>query len=134
MSDFEGRPFTLGAPTGKPVLVYFWASWCSPCLRALPKFEASLGIFEAAGVAFLSVAQDERTAVRRVLSQSPVSFPVLVSDGALVDPLLSLGSRDGMVPYSVVLDEKGVLILQIVGEVNISQVLSNIASRGETKL
>jgi thiol-disulfide isomerase/thioredoxin len=37
--DGEGQAVRLSDLRGKPVVVNFWASWCSPCKREMPDFE-----------------------------------------------------------------------------------------------
>ena len=37
--DADGNPLTLSSLRGKPVIVNFWASWCSPCKGEMPDFE-----------------------------------------------------------------------------------------------
>ncbi|HEX8322836.1 MAG TPA: TlpA disulfide reductase family protein [Tepidisphaeraceae bacterium] len=34
--DLEGRPYRLSDERGKVVLLVFWASWCAPCMAAVP--------------------------------------------------------------------------------------------------
>ncbi|RYG65470.1 TlpA family protein disulfide reductase, partial [bacterium] len=37
--DLQGRPISLEAYKGKVLLLDFWATWCGPCLQALPELK-----------------------------------------------------------------------------------------------
>lgn len=37
--DPQGRPTTLAAFRGRPVLVNLWATWCAPCIVEMPSLE-----------------------------------------------------------------------------------------------
>jgi thiol-disulfide isomerase/thioredoxin len=54
----DGRAFTLKSLAGKPVLVEFWATWCAPCLEAMPSIEKLYPKLAAEGVTVLTVDED----------------------------------------------------------------------------
>jgi thiol-disulfide isomerase/thioredoxin len=40
LADSAGKPITLGAYRGRPVLINFWATWCVPCQTEMPAINA----------------------------------------------------------------------------------------------
>lgn len=66
------------APSGRPTLVHFWATWCPPCREELP---ALLRLPEARDVVLVAVALDEEwRTVERFFGESPPPSVVL-ADG-----------------------------------------------------
>ena len=48
--DAAGKPTTLAAFRGKPVLVNLWATWCGPCVAELPTLEKAAGTVRVAAI------------------------------------------------------------------------------------
>jgi cytochrome c biogenesis protein CcmG/thiol:disulfide interchange protein DsbE len=57
LPQLGGGEVTLSASRGRPVVVDFWATWCAPCIKQVPMFNA---IQEAFGdrVDVLAIATD----------------------------------------------------------------------------
>jgi thiol-disulfide isomerase/thioredoxin len=55
--DPQGRPVTLAAFRGKPLLVNFWATWCGPCIVEMPALDR-LAMREGEALQVLAVSQD----------------------------------------------------------------------------
>jgi thiol-disulfide isomerase/thioredoxin len=98
-------PFpALSAQQGKVVLVDFWASWCAPCLQALPRYEALRQQLGPRGFEVVAVDLDQEPRDgARVLQALHLSYP------QVPDPQGALAERYGVegMPASYLLDRRG---------------------------
>ena len=113
LKDLEGKPMTLSDHRGKWVVINFWASWCSPCVKELPDFDSLAQ--EKPEVQFIGVNFEETTAedTRSFLASLKVSaFPHLKYDGDGI-PLDFFIDREGKqlslkgLPSTFFVDPKG---------------------------
>ena len=76
--DADGNEVRLSDFRGKPVILNFWASWCGPCTREMPDFEAA---YQSHGqdIHFLMINQsggrETFESARDFLTQSGYTFP-----------------------------------------------------------
>ncbi len=55
--DPQGRPTSLAAFRGRPLLVNLWATWCGPCIVEMPALDR-LAAREAERVRVVAISQD----------------------------------------------------------------------------
>ena len=117
--DESKRPINLADYRGKPVLVNFWATWCTPCVEEMPMLEEA---YRASGsgskVAFLGVdRQDFRPDAQAFVHRTGVTYPSAYDrDGALDDDYRLRG-----MPTSVFIDKDGRIVKQVTGPLTRSQ-------------
>ena len=57
-TDVDGKPVSLAELKGKVVLIDFWATWCPPCIAAIPKLKALSQKYQDRGFVILGVNVD----------------------------------------------------------------------------
>jgi thiol-disulfide isomerase/thioredoxin len=93
---------------GRVVVLDFWATWCGPCLAAMPKLQALSERFKDKPVTVLGVntePQLSREAIQRVLEGKQVTFgQMLGATPEMQEPFRVMG-----IPHLVVIDQQGVV-------------------------
>jgi peroxiredoxin len=105
LTTFDGRKVALDDFRGKVVLLDFWATFCAPCIAALPELQALHAQNEDRGFAVVGMTVDDREAlVRKATGKANVSYPILRSTPEVWNaykvnalPALILVGRDGRI-------------------------------------
>jgi thiol-disulfide isomerase/thioredoxin len=81
VTTLDGASFDLSKQSGKWVIVNFWATWCSPCLKELPDISKFVATHKdkvsAVGLAF---EDSDKADIIAFLKQHPISYPVAQVD------------------------------------------------------
>jgi thiol-disulfide isomerase/thioredoxin len=109
-----GKPITLAAFRGRPVLLNFWASWCKPCQEEMPALVAFSK--EHPGLSVVGLAVNDRPAYsRRFARKVGADFPLGTDRDA--DVAAKFDATIGL-PMSVIIDQEGRIATTIYGPVS----------------
>jgi thiol-disulfide isomerase/thioredoxin len=110
-------------PTGKLLLVNFWATWCGPCVTEFPELQATYRMYRKRGFDFVSVSSDDPDDKPKVMeflkknhaSSRNLQFATPDTFGlqAAFDPAMPAA-----VPFSVLIAPNGDVLFQQLGELD----------------
>lgn len=113
--DAQGKPQALSQWRGKVLVLNFWASWCAPCREEISDFVALRAQYQSKSVEFVGLAIDNQANVTQFLKHQPVNYPILIGEGAANNLARQLGNPSGALPYTIVLDRDGKVVLNHLG-------------------
>ena len=96
---------TLSALKGKVIVLEFWATWCGPCVAAIPHLNQLNEEFRDKPVQFISVTREDEDVVAPFLKKKEMkSWIGLDTDRSV---LKAYGIRS--IPRTFVIDKKGII-------------------------
>lgn len=76
--DLQGTAHTLAQYRGRPLVLYFWASWCPYCIQDIENMISVYKDFSARGVAFVSVGlEDNKARIEKIVAEHKIPYPVI---------------------------------------------------------
>lgn len=80
VDTFAGPHWSLAERRGKWVVVNFWATWCTPCLKEIPELDAFDKAREDVEVIGLAYEEIERPDMEAFLKEHAFSYPIALVD------------------------------------------------------
>jgi peroxiredoxin len=109
LRDASGAPVSVSDFDGKILLVNFWASWCKPCVEEMPLLSDLQRDHGADALQVIGIALDDPQRAQAFAEDLELHYPLLfgLADAARVGR--RYGNREGVLPYSVLIDTAGIV-------------------------
>lgn len=130
VATLDGGTFDLAAQRGKWVIVNFWATWCSPCIKEMPdisRFVESREDVSAIGLAF---GDEEIPDVVAFLKKHPVKYPI--ANVPIAEPPKDFGAPKGL-PTTYLIAPDGSIAKKFTGPVTTADLEKAIAAGAKAK-
>ena len=152
ITKIEGEPITVslatkddlkklrGNPTGKFLLVNFWATWCGPCVAEFPDLQDSFRMYRGRDFALITVSENDPTEKQDVIEflqkEHATSPNLLFSDPDVYAMQAAFDANmPGAVPVTFLFSPDGDVLFQQVGDLDTMKmrraVLANLTDTKE---
>ena len=112
LPDLDGKIFSLEEELGKgPIVFDFWATWCKPCIKGLPKLQEIGDQYREKGVRVITINIDgprNLSKIRPFLQRYGLKLPVLLDETNEVMKQFQLVA----VPSTLIISAAGELVFK----------------------
>lgn len=128
LTDTKGNIFTEKNTRGKYLVVNFWATWCSPCLKEIPAFvefyEENSEHVEILGLDFEPVNIE---LINEFVERFSINYPLILYTHINDSEYTKFGEIVGM-PTTLIYSPDGELLQTFMGEITIEDLKKYIPS------
>lgn len=129
LQTLDGGTLRLSDLRGSPVLVNFWASWCTPCRQEMPEIVRAYNARRDEGLVVVGVNLQENTGqVRSFAEDFGMEFPVVIDRTGQVAEGWRIGGPIEGIPSSYFLDARGVVRKRVFGPMTEETLADALAS------
>lgn len=113
LMTFDGSTVKAEDLKGRPVLLYFWASWCPTCTKEMPLLKKTYAKYKDKGFEILAVSfRDEPAKAQAFFKGNGIEFP-----GGLADATYNANYPNLQgTPTWFLIDRLGVIRAKVVGK------------------
>jgi thiol-disulfide isomerase/thioredoxin len=107
-TSLDDKPISLEALRGRVVLLDFWATWCAPCVKAMPAVQKLAEKYADKPVTVIGVNQDAKgmdAKVKKFLADKKITFRQFLDVGGKIGRKYKVGA----IPCTFLIDAKGVV-------------------------
>ena len=117
LTDTNGKIFTEKNTRGKYLVVNFWATWCTPCLKEIPAFvefyKENSGHVEILGLDFEPVNLE---VIDEFVERFSINYPIILYTNVNDSQFNNFGEIVGM-PTTLIYSPEGELLQTFMGEI-----------------
>ncbi|HYE07139.1 MAG TPA: redoxin domain-containing protein [Planctomycetota bacterium] len=100
----DGAAITIAGLRGKVVLVDFWATWCGPCVAAIPHMQQLHDKFASKGLVVVGHTDASSKGLEQFIADKKMTYPISIGT--------EIGGSWGVtgIPHVFVIDPDGVIV------------------------
>lgn len=125
VATLDGGSFDLAAQRGRWVIVNFWATWCSPCIKEMPDISEFVAGREDVAAIGLAWEDTDKAEIEAFAKAHPVKYPLAQVD--VYKPLPDFETPRGL-PTTYLIAPDGTVAKKFTGPISATDLDKAIAA------
>jgi thiol-disulfide isomerase/thioredoxin len=130
IATLDGKTFDLAAQRGHWVIVNFWATWCSPCIKEMPDISAFVAAHKDVAAIGIAWEDTERDEIDAFVKKHPVVYAL--AQGDVYNPLKDFDVPRNL-PITYVIAPDGSVVKKFTGPITATDLEKAIAAPARAK-
>lgn len=127
LRTLDGAELRFSDLRGKPLLVNFWASWCTPCRQEMPDIVRAAAAYRDRGLVVIAIdLQESEGEVRPFASEFGMDFAIPIDGTGQVADAWRIGGPYEGIPSSYFIDAGGVVRARRFGPMTASMIADDV--------
>jgi len=124
LPDAAGQQHALAQWKGQPLLVNFWATWCTPCVQEMP--ELSTLAAGSSRIKVIGIGIDSPSNIAAFAAKYKIAYPLYVAGMTGTDLAREMGNSAGGLPFTVLIGADGQVRKTYLGRLKFDQLKADL--------
>ncbi len=109
----------------KIVLINFWAPWCAPCIKEIPELNNFYSKYKN-NIEVIGIGVDNVSNINKFILKQNINFALIAADLKGLELSKIMGNTMGVLPYSIIIDNKFSIKHKYIGPLNMDELEKDI--------
>ncbi len=126
VTDLDGSTLRLADARGKIVVLYFWATYCKPCIEKLPNIQALQEAYGDKGVEIWALSLDpDVQMVKGWLQQHDLATPIAMAGSEVTEKFFP-GKKLLPIPEAIIVNPQGKIARRMGTDLTVEEIEATI--------
>lgn len=126
LPDIKGQMQPLSQWAGKVLIINFWATWCTPCVKEIPELSAFQSEIANKNIQIIGIGIDSTENITKFSSKYQINYPLYIAGMEGAPLLQQFGNRAGGLPFTVLIGRDGKIKKTYLGQLQLPELRKDL--------